>query len=145
MQENLIKVVVYPKTRQAKTGAKFVAYSTSMNLIDREKGSETEGQVITKSVSVKFTDNCTNKNLILKTPMLLTIKEEDINAPSSWYVKEETNDKGEIVKKYPCVWIEGIVSSVKYKNPVNQNQFAVKIDDEIENEEIEINNDNSPF
>ena len=137
MEKNLIKVIVYPKTRKTKKGVKFTTYSTTMNLIDEE------GELVKKSVNVKFSEDV-DKKLILTTPMLLDVEEKNISAPTRYIVKEETNDEGELIKKYPVVWINKIESSATYKTPVKQSQFVVN-DILEDDEETEINNDNSPF
>lgn len=144
MQENLIKVIVYPKTRKTKKGVKFTTYSTTMNLVDSREDSETYGEVIKKSISVKFGPDV-NKALILTTPMLLGVNSDDISAPARYIIKEDEDDEGNPVLKYPVVWINKIEVSAPYHAPVKQSQFVVELEDKIKDEEVEIEENESPF
>ena len=139
MEKKLIKVIVYPKTNTTKKGnKKFTTYSTSMNLIDDE------GNLVKKTITCKFGKEVDTSKLP-KGALLFTIKEEDISAPSRYHIKTTTDEEGNEVKTYPVVWINGFEEVNSYRKPVEQKQFVV--DDNLleDDEEIEMDNDNSPF
>ena len=139
MQENLLKVVVYPKVRTTKKGVNFTTYSTTMNLIDEE------GKVVRKSVTLKFGKDVNISNLP-KGALILTCKDTDISAPTRYKIKESYDKEGNLVKTYPVVYINGIESFDKLISKAKQSQFVTP-SDEVEDEELEIESedDDTPF
>ena len=129
-----IKLVVYVRVRKNKKGKTFPSYSTKMNII--VKGEEEKGAQ-EKYVDLKFGKDVDRKIIdSLKGKNYITCNAEDVSAPFVYEVSEETNEDGVLVKKYPVVWVNGVLEAkVAPKKHPTQSAFVT---DEEETEETEI-------
>lgn len=133
-QNDLITIIIKSKMVKSKDGKrKFRSYRTPMNLI--VVGEEEKGKQL-KEVTVKFTNDVDVKNI---TNGKLTAYVRDLGFPRKYEITEEPDDNGEIVKKYPTVWIRGFKSftetEIDVENPfvTDEHETSETVIDESEN------------
>ena len=130
-----IKILVFSKKGKAKGNKTFFNYRTSMNLI--VKGEEDKG-LQKKTVDVKFRQSAEIPGKKIGTDYLrgyLVCEDCKVDAPTIYAIKEVENDDGDIVRKYPAVWISEVKSFTETEKRATQSAFVL---DEPSDEESEL-------
>lgn len=130
-----IKILIFSKKGTSK-GKTFFNYRTSMNLI--VKGEEDKG-LQKKTVDVKFRQTAKIEGKNLGRDYLrgyLICEDTKVDAPAIYSIKESENDDGDIVRKYPAVWISEVKGFTEAERRATQSAFV--LDDEPSDEESDL-------
>jgi hypothetical protein len=133
---NEIKILIFSKKGTSK-GKTFFNYRTSMKLI--VKGEEDKG-LQKRTVDVKFRQSAKIDGKNLGKDYLrgiLTCESTKVDAPTIYAIKETTNDDGDVVLKYPAVWVSEVISYEETAKEAKQSAFVLE-DDEPEAEETDL-------
>ena len=126
----ITKMLLMSKNQTRADGkSKFRKFFTYMDI--EVKGEEDKG-LQTKSLTVKFDKTIDTSKFIRG---VITLDENDYDAPYKYEVKEEVQQDGSVKLKYPRIYVKKII---KYEDrkPKSTGQFNLM--DEAETDEIEI-------
>ena len=131
---NEIKILIFSKKGTSK-GKTFFNYRTRMNLI--VKGQEGKG-LQKKTVDVRFRQTAKIPDKVIGKDYLrgiLTCDSLKVDAPTIYAIKETTNDDGDVILKYPAVWVSEVISYSEQEREAKQSAFD--LEDEPESETTE--------
>ena len=126
----ITKMLLMSKNQTRADGkSKFRKFFTYMDI--EVKGEEDKG-LQSKSLTVKFDKTIDTSKFIRG---VITLDENDYDAPYKYEVKEEVQQDGSVKLKYPRIYVKKII---KYEDrkPKSTGQFNLM--DEAETDEIEI-------
>ena len=130
----ITKLLLMSKQQTRADGkVKYRKYFTYMDI--EVKGEEEKGLQL-KSITVKFDKSIDTSKFVRG---IITLDENDFDAPYRYEVKEETLPDGTVKLKYPHIFIKKIIS-YEDRKPKSTGQFNLM--DEAETEETEIEEDN---
>ena len=132
---NEIKILVFSKQGKVK-GKTFFNYRTSMKIV--VKGEEDKG-LQKKTVDVKFRQTASIPGKTIGKDYLrgyLVCEDTKVDAPSFWAIKEVENEDGDIVRKYPAVWISEVKGYTEAEKRATQSAFV--LEDEPSDEESDL-------
>jgi len=124
---NEIKLLVVVKTRKTKQGRKFKSYRTLMNL----PVVENDNAIEQKWVDLKFGKEVDQKDIdALKGRGYISVPDNAISAPFRYEITEEENENGDLVKRYPTVWVNKISHYEEAIRKPSQSSFVTESDTE---------------
>ena len=130
----ITKLLLMSKQQTRADGkSKYRKFFTYMDI--EVKGEEDKGLQL-KSITVKFDKTIDTSKFVRG---IITLDDNDFDAPYKYEVKEEVQQDGSVKKKYPHIYIKKIVS-YEDRKPKSTGQFNLM--DEAETEETEIEEDN---
>ena len=130
----LVKMLLMSKQQTRADGkSKYRKFFTYMDI--EVKGEEDKGLQL-KSITVKFDKTIDTSKFIRG---IITLDENDYDAPYRYEVKEEVQPDGTVKQKYPHIFIKKIVS-YEDRKPKSTGQFNLM--DEADTEETEIEEEN---
>ena len=129
----MLKMLLMSKQQTRPDGkSKFRKYFT---YVDIEVEGEEDKGLQTKSVTVKFDKSIDTSRFVRG---ILTVKEENIDIPYRYKIKEVELEDGTVKKTYPHIYIKK-VESYEERKPKTTAQFNLM--DEAETEETEIDDE----
>ena len=129
----MLKMLLMSKQQTRPDGkSKFRKYFT---YVDIEVEGEEDKGLQTKSVTVKFDKSIDTSRYVRG---ILTVKEENIDIPYRYKIKETVQEDGTVKKTYPHIYIKK-VESYEERKPKTTAQFNLM--DEAETEETEIDDE----
>ena len=129
----MLKMLLMSKQQTRPDGkSKFRKYFT---YVDIEVEGEEDKGLQTKSVTVKFDKSIDTSRYVRG---ILTVKEENIDIPYRYKIKETVQEDGTVKKTYPHIYIKK-VESYEERKPKTTAQFNLM--DEAETEEAEIDDE----